>query len=158
MNTSAFPDSQSHIGTTINDYSMIKKIDEKTNRLVPIDIPDTNNWNSESVKFIQKEISITDGLTKCIVLTHHAPLFSNKSENLLTCNEQYIDSTNKYAFHNDLVSLFVKPIRVWIYGHTHYASKAKYNDIILATNQLGYAHEENNIKFNSYAWIDLSLI
>jgi len=150
------PESQNHVSDTINDYRLIKKVDQSSGQLTTINIDDTNSWNDQCVKFIHKQIDSVGPGIKCIVLTHHAPLFSDLSLGLFTADQKYLDSKNNYAFHNDLASMFVKPVCVWIYGHTHYTSKTKYRDVVLATNQLGYSHEESDIKFDPYAWIDLA--
>ncbi len=133
-----------NISRGINDYYNIKKDDKN------ITIDDTNQWNREAIQFIEKELT-----SKCIVLTHHAPLYCNPSINLYTADPIYLNGKYNDAFHNDLSYLFKNKICVWIYGHTHYANQSKYNQCILATNQLGYKNEESSIKFNPYAYIDL---
>jgi predicted phosphodiesterase len=144
-----------YIGEAINDYHLIKKEDSNGN-LTKITVNDTNTWNSEAIEFISKEISSTNN--SCIVLTHHAPLFSDEDNNRYTADPKYLYGENNSAFHNDLQQLIKPPVLAWLYGHTHYASSFKLNNVIIATNQLGYNNEENNIKFNPYAYIDLKKI
>lgn len=134
----------------LNDYHMIIKNKNNENNKITVD--DTNKWNVEALKFIEQEIK-TD--KPCIVLTHHAPL---SCDEYATADPKYSFKMTNYAFHNNLLHLFDFPIRAWLYGHTHYASSFKVNDIVVATNQLGYASEENNIRFNSYAYLNLNLI
>lgn len=149
---SNIPETHSDIITKINDYYLIKKIDHAS--LVPIDIDDTNQWNKQSIDFIESEIK--DASDPCIVLTHHAPLFSDPTTERYTANPSYLDGDNNYAFHNDLSYLMKNPICAWIYGHTHYTSRFEYNGIIVTTNQLGYRHEDTH--FNPYAYLDLDEI
>lgn len=130
----------------INDYRMI--LDDNH---YPIVVDDTNKWNHDAVKFIEREL---DHNYKCIVLTHHAPLFSNKDKEQYTADKKYLMGPNNYAFHNDLEYLINKPIIAWLYGHTHYVSKFKLNGVIIATNQLGYNNE--SVKFNPEKYIELS--
>jgi predicted phosphohydrolase len=134
----------------VNDYNLIW-LDENTK----LDIETTNKWNKESVEFIESTIKLTK--KDIIVLTHHAPLFSDYTTAKYTADPIYINGTNNYAFHNDLKSIINHPIKLWIYGHTHYASKFNYNGVIIATNQLGYASEQEYINFDPTASIDLDL-
>lgn len=90
----------------------------------------------------------------CIILTHHAPLYSNTYLNHYTADPKYINNPNNPAFHNNLSHLLRKNVLVWLYGHTHYQSKFEENGVIIATNQLGYQHETN--KFNPKEYIDLN--
>lgn len=149
---SNIPEEHSYLTSRINDYCLIKKTDHES--LIPIDINDTNLWNKQSVDFIEKEIK--DASDPCIVLTHHAPLFSNSKTGQYTANPSYLHSENNHAFHNDLSHLMKKPVCAWIYGHTHYTSRFKYNDVIVTTNQLGYRYEDT--KFNPYVYLDLNQI
>jgi predicted phosphodiesterase len=142
-----------YISHAINDYHFIKK--KNNDDLANITTNDTNQLNTNAIAFIEKEI-ITNN--PCIVLTHHAPLFSDDKTHKYTADPKYISSRNNNAFHNDLAHLLKKPICAWLYGHTHYTSTFQINDIIVGTNQLGYSHEEIETKFNSYAYLDLDKI
>lgn len=143
-----------NISIALNDYHLIKKTDH-TGKLVNITIDDTNKWNKECIEFLKREIDTSD---KCIVLTHHAPLFSDDDTNQYTADPKYLESDNNSAFHNNLGHMIKRPIYAWIYGHTHYASKFKFNNVIVATNQLGYNFEESIINFNENASINLDKI
>lgn len=137
-----------YISRFLYDYHVIKN-----KNLKPITIDDTNQWNKDNISFIFNERNSAN--CSCIILTHHAPLFSNYKENKYTAYPKYINDRSKYAFHNDLELLIKKPVCAWLYGHTHYVSNFEFNNITIATNQVGYFHEEN-IKFNPYAFIDLN--
>ena len=67
----------------------------------------------------------------------------------------YSNSSNRFAFHNDLAHLLKFPVVTWLYGHTHYANKFNINGVTITTNQLGYIREEPYIKYNPYAYLDL---
>lgn len=148
------PDIKSNeIMSAINDYHYIKKYNDK-NELISITTRDTNEWNTVAVEYITKQIQLS---TKpCIVLTHHAPLFNDVNKGFYLANDKYTNSPYSVAFHNDLKQIMNKPIILWIYGHTHHTSSFIYNNIIIATNQLGYTHELT--KFNSIAYYDLDKI
>lgn len=142
-----------YITNAIRDYSAIKLKKNVDGELESISTEDTNRWNKEAVDYIENEISNTTD--PCIVLTHHAPLFSNVDLNHHTADPIYLNGKNNYAFHNNLTSLISKPVVAWLYGHTHYASSFLFNGVEIATNQLGYSYEESTIKFNPYAYINL---
>lgn len=142
---------KNHISSVMNDYHLIKKIQK--GQMTNITTDDTNSWNRASIKYIEKEISNTSD--PCIVLTHHAPLYSNAKLNNYTAHPIYLNSRNNPAFHNDLIKLIRKPVVAWLYGHTHHTSSFKINNVIVATNQLGYIAENPPIDFDVYAYLDL---
>jgi len=135
------------IKNNINDYNHIYiKMDDY---LCNISVNDTNLYNKANIHFLNKNIN--DG--KCIVITHHAPLFG--SELTPTCNEKYYNSKNNSAFHNNLSELIKSPIELWIYGHTHHTSKFKFNNVLLWTNQYGYTFENNLFNVNDYVELEI---
>lgn len=149
---SNIPDSNKFLlQNTINDYNLIY-MDKNTK----LDVDITNEWNKNSLQFIEN--AITNTRKNVIVLTHHAPLFSDASTGKYTADPIYINSKNNYAFHNDLHNIIKQPIKLWIYGHTHYTSKFYVNGVIVATNQLGYNEEQEFINFNPNESIDLDLL
>lgn len=137
----------------INDYRCIgSDIDKGTYAKYPITIDETNTWNKESVEWLKNEL-ITD--KPCIVLTHHAPLYNNRISGNYTSRPEFTSSNICSAFQNDLSLIIKTPIRVWLYGHTHHSSIFEYNNVIIATNQLGYSCEGSLISFDPYAFINL---
>lgn len=137
---------------TMSEYKAVyKNLSDSSNEdnLITITVDDTNDWNEIAIRYITTEIESSD--KPCIILTHHAPLFSNPITNQYTADPSFLNGQNNEAFHNDLGYLIKKPLIAWIYGHTHYTSKFVLNDVIVATNQLGYNHEEEVIKFDSDA-------
>ncbi|XWV26031.1 calcineurin-like phosphoesterase [Tupanvirus soda lake] len=149
-------DHREYISRVLNDYHLIKKKSLENDTLENITIDDTNQWNTDNILFIEKEINNTNGA--CIVMTHHAPLFSDDNDKKYTADPMYLNGKNNYAFHNNLLHLIKSPVCAWLYGHTHYASKFKKNGVTVATNQLGYTSEEYTVKYNPYAFIDLNTI
>lgn len=121
------------IEVRMNDYGFIYQNNKKTLR-----VKNTNELNRINREFIQRESN-----QKCIVLTHHAPLFSVKG-NYYLCDPIYVGEPQEEAFHNDCSVLFNSNIRYWLFGHTHWTSFFKYKDTIVATNQSG--HEYVNFK------------
>lgn len=140
---------EKYISTKLNDYNLIKK-----SQFNNITVTDTNQWNSDAIHFIESELSTN---VPCVVLTHHAPLFSNPSTNQYTANPKYYGGLNNQAFHNNLKHLIKPPIFAWLYGHTHYAGQFYFNGVLIATNQLGYINEQNSIDFNPLREIVLDI-
>lgn len=142
---SNIPDhSRRRIKNNINDYHLIKKLDSE-GIVVSITVNDTNSWNKSNLDFLTSEIESSE---RCIVLTHHAPLFSDEENNMYTASPIYYESENDYAFHNDLSDLIKPPIIAWIYGHTHYVNKFEFNGVTVATNQLGYSGDHSSSNFD----------
>lgn len=129
----------------IADYHLMR--DDNGNRIT---ITDMNRWNAEAIDFIKREI--TD--SPCVVLTHHAPLFS--TDKYYTCDPIYIGSKLSSAYHNDLLNLIKQPIIAWLFGHTHYSCSFRLpNNILICSNQLGYTGENCKNRFRSYAYFNL---
>lgn len=142
--------SRTQIEGSLNDYHLIRKSNGNK-----ITIENTNRWNTDAIRYIETEINTAD---PCIILTHHAPLFSDSNLNQYTASSRYLNTPNNQAFHNNLGAMIKSPIVAWLYGHTHYASAFDYNRVYVGTNQLGYEKEEPNISFNSYAHLDLDTL
>ncbi|GAM21227.1 hypothetical protein SAMD00019534_044020, partial [Acytostelium subglobosum LB1] len=120
----------------LNDYHMIYVEDERTpgaKRLATV--KDTNILHERAVAFIKKEVA---GASNCLLLTHHAPLFSIPEQNKHLCDPMYLNSPINVAFHTDLDHLVRPPVLLWIFGHTHYTSKFIHNGVVVASNQVGY--------------------
>ena len=90
---------------TINDYNLIY-VDTDTK----LDVDTTNEWNKTNIKFIEETIMNTQ--KNVIMLTHHAPLFSNEKTGNYTADPLYLLSKNNYAFHNDLRHIIKFPIKL----------------------------------------------
>lgn len=129
-----------YISKALNDYHLIYK----NNRLLTVD--DTNELHKEAVKWLQSEICAKDKSDKSdnksnnvIVFTHHSPLMnSNESP---TASKMYRGSRCSQAFETDLKSLIKDPVQYWGFGHTHYTTQYKFNNVTITSNQAGYDHE-----------------
>ena len=94
-----------------------------------------------------------------IVLTHHAPSPMMLSKNNYGNNENN-GNNNNYNYNcgdnyenyyaSDCHSLFKKPIKCWISGHTHSCVQISINDIKSVSNCLGYIGEKTNVDVNKY--------
>jgi hypothetical protein len=114
---------------TMNDYSMIATIDPSPDAVVKkkkkLRAVDTNRWHAEEVAWLKAEIKKAKKASEAVVvLTHHLP-----SNNLMW---------GGLGFSTDLESMIKPPVIFWGYGHTHSSYQAIVNDVMVASNQLGY--------------------
>lgn len=151
---SSIPKHISHsLESTIRDYSSINYDENRK-----ITVKDTNRLNSKAIDFLKTTIKINCD-KNLIILSHHAPLFSDHKTGRYTADPIYdIFTNNNFAFHNNLSYMMKSPIKLWLYGHTHYASKFYFNDVLVATNQLGYVDEQSTINFSPEEYINLDLL
>lgn len=129
------------IQQAMSDFKVIKYNDHLFN------VDDYNLLHQESVEFIQKALAIKSE-NKTIVVTHHAPTFLNYPE-------KYVNSKINEAFATNLTALIEESsIDYWIYGHHHSnVGDFQIGKTKLLTNQLGYVKYNENIGFNSKAYI-----
>lgn len=97
-------------------------------------IPSINNeLHDEDVIWIAEQIlNARNNKKELIVVTHHAPLTTNTSD------PKYAVNCLNNAFATDLMELLCYPIKLWVYGHTHYNNMQKIGSLILTCNQRGY--------------------
>lgn len=77
-----------------------------------------------------------------VMMTHHLPSF-----NLIDEKHAYSDTNCFYASKCD--QFFVKPIKAWIYGHTHTPNKTIINNIKFVCNPKGYPSENTIVKYET---------
>lgn len=148
-NSSIVIDDIKYIGSTLwshidnssqKDYlSNYTKILTNNNKLT---IADTNHLHHNSVNYI---INNTKDEQDTIVLTHFAPLKNCKDYK--TTHERF--ERNTEGFSSDLRELIKSPIKVWIYGHTHYENQFKYNKVLIASYPIGN-YSDNKTKNTIY--------
>lgn len=131
------------IQQAISDFKVIKY----KNHLFNVD--DYNLLHEESKEFLKKALTIKSE-NKTIVVTHHAPTFLNYPE-------KYSNSKINEAFATDLTNLIKdNNIDYWVYGHHHSnVNDFQIGNTKLITNQLGYVKYNENVGFNSKAYIQL---
>eukprot|EP01133_Synstelium_polycarpum_P007698 gene7698-9013_t len=151
----------SYIQRCINDYHLILKegttTDSNGNKeLVRITAEDSNRLHFRNVAYLEQQIALVrqQQNKRAIVLTHHAPLFSDAKKNHHVSHPRYIDGQNNVAFNSDQSALMGPPVHAWIYGHTHWCSMFKHKGTLVATNQVGYVFEQG-VEFNPNQEIDL---
>lgn len=79
---------------------------------------------------------------KVVMMTHHLPSF-----NLIDEIHTFSDTNCFYASKCD--AYFVKPIKAWIYGHTHTPNKTLINNIQFVCNPKGYPSENTSVKYET---------
>ena len=131
------------IQQSLSDFKVIKYIDCLFN------VDDYNLLHKESLEFIQNALNETSD-DKTVVVTHHAPTFVNYPE-------KYVNSKINEAFASNLTELIEdNNIDFWIYGHHHSNSNDfQIGNTKLVTNQLGYIKYNENVGFNSKAYIEI---
>lgn len=106
-----------------------------------ITFEDTNRMHSESVRFLEGEITKAkiDG-KRLLVMTHHLPSYQ-------LILEKYRDK--KYAkmnchFYSDLDHLITSPVVAWCAGHSHGFNHQVINGVQTFVNAYGYPNENRN--------------
>lgn len=131
------------IQQSLSDFKVIKYIDCLFN------VDNYNLLHKESLEFIQNTLNETSD-NKTVVVTHHVPTFVNYPE-------KYVNSKINEAFASNLTELIEdNNIDFWIYGHHHSNSNDfQIGNTKLVTNQLGYIKYNENVGFNSKAYIEI---
>lgn len=148
-------DKYNYIKRSLNDYYLIYKNNDDL--FTP---DDSDKLHSNSVKFIEDEIKDSISINKpCVVLTHHAPLidaYKTDENKIETCALQYQGNKLSSAFGTHLPYLFIpNTVKLWAFGHTHYAKQFLFNKVPVVTNQLGYSRELG-INFNPDLEIEIN--
>ena len=117
----------------MNCYSSVYIKDKtKIRRITP---QETTKLFNRNVRFIAKELKKAKKLkAKAIVLTHHKPYISN-SKNVYSA-----------AYESDVSKLFIPPLVLWAYGHTHILDDTIISGIRFVSNPKGYPYQKT--KFN----------
>jgi hypothetical protein len=144
------------IGSTLwcnipeNKYntSFIKYYFEKCVDIHGINITTCNDLHKQSVDYLDKIIN-TNPNKKLIIISHFVPTINENTQNPLYKNRK----DSEYGFHTELNYLFKPNVKAWLFGHNHYSSYSKINNMILASNAFGYIKandkkEETNFESN----------
>jgi len=128
-------DQRGDIGIFLADFRLIKDWS----------IEKHNHEHFKSVRFIKQEIERASIDSKnLIIISHHAPLTHGTSDK---------HNSLSSAFCTDLSDLFIKPVKAWICGHTHYSCDFTFNGVHVISNQLGYNGEAT--KFDPLCVLDI---
>ena len=73
-----------------------------------------------------------------VVITHYAPSF-------LMIPQRYKNYSNNNLFASDLDYLIKEPVKMWLHGHTHGTILNTINDIVCASNCVGYKYNETTL-------------
>lgn len=126
------------VGSTF--WSKVINNDVKSNdfyRIKDMTADKYNELHNTSVSFLRSEIEKYKD-KKIVVLTHHLPSYKliNKKYKDYEKYHQYFASSND--------NLIKPPVVAWIHGHSHMPHKLKINNIIIASNPIGY-YKENRV-------------
>lgn len=95
---------------------------------------DTNLFNKQAIEYIQNRI--TNSTDKTVLLTHYPPIYCKPSLNQYTSDPSYFGKPSYKPYHNNIEHIIKEPIKVCIYGHTHYNGEFNRNNILYVSNQL----------------------
>ena len=131
------------IQQSLSDFKVIKYIDCLFN------VDDYNLLHKESLEFIQNTLNETSD-NKTVDVTHHVPTF-------VKYPEKYVNSKINEAFASNLTELIEdNNIDFFFYLHHHSNSNDfQIGNTKLVTNQLGYIKYNENVGFNSKAYIEI---
>lgn len=136
---------QKFVEKNMNDYNYIYTWNEETKsaeRLKASTIDALFNHNVAYIKRQMKKCQLEG--QKAIVLTHHKPYLSPNYQ---------ADNTINPAYESDLQHLFIDPVVLWAYGHTHMADNKKIGEVVLYSNPKGYPREKTFFKSNDLVTI-----
>lgn len=139
------------IGTTLWTH-----IDDPDNLLSPkcesdkstrLTVTRHNSLHNEALNFLHKTLNCAD--LPCVIISHHMPLkqltsHQYQGENWNFKNQWY--SANCW----NICEKYKDKIKAWIYGHTHVLSVQMLLDIRFLCNPVGYTHENNTPKLESF--------
>lgn len=115
----------------ISDFRCIKEWSVERN----------NEEHRIDVAFLQKEIAkALEDKKDLVVITHHAPYTQG------TSHPNHDNSPLSSVFATDISHLMSDPpIKVWVYGHTHYSANFFRNGVNIVANQRGMRTEDRKI-------------
>eukprot|EP00756_Hemistasia_phaeocysticola_P017965 Hpha_TRINITY_DN15565_c4_g4::TRINITY_DN15565_c4_g4_i1::g.108000::m.108000 len=132
------------VGRGLTDYAVIrwKREGEPDSR---IKVADTNAWHRRELAWLGKAVKQAREMgLQAAVVTHHAPLLRGISH---PRHEGHSAESNPigHAFGTDLTRSGVlgDPVRLWMFGHTHYSTDATVDGVRVVSNQVGYPHERD---------------
>lgn len=139
----------------MNDYRLIKIKESGADSATLLRTKHTVQMFKEESEYIKQEIEKAKiNQQKVIVVSHNAPLNRGVSAPQFEIVDNGSTRSLNYAFATDLSSIMDDHVIAWLFGHTHYSSLQKFNNTIVASNQLGYlrgfSKEENSYKVD---WI-----
>lgn len=128
------------VGSTMwTHISDPKHLINDANQIPEFSVSNNNNMHAESKQ--QIKLACMNSQNPTIVITHHLPLLS-----LLDPKYAKYSLINQ-CFASDCSDLVVKPVKAWIYGHTHSVSDVIYNNVRFVANPIGYQGENKVIDF-----------
>jgi len=129
------------VGTTLWSHIKDKKnISNDTNYIKDLNVDDINELHHKCVDFL-KETFKSNNDKQIIVLSHFLPSFQLIDDEYLSFGK----ILQCFASHNE--ELINKPVKLWLYGHTHKPKKSIINFIPITCNPIGYSGENSNPNF-----------
>jgi predicted phosphodiesterase len=123
----------------MNDFKQIEGLTYDTYNLLHYK---SCSFIEDTLASVEKGDVYKNPTKKIVMMTHHLPSF-----NLIDEKHTYSDTNCFYASKCD--AYFVKPIKAWIYGHTHTPNKTLINNIQFVCNPKGYPSENTSVKYET---------
>lgn len=131
---------QDIVHKSMSDYRQIRGFGTQTH----------NSEHEKDKKWLTDTLSnINQSNSRCIIITHHAPLMQGTSASLYERPTHLL----RFAFasdQRDLISNYKDTIVGWIHGHTHYCHSSTFENVAIVSNQRGYSNEVTAFNVNSY--------
>jgi predicted phosphohydrolase len=128
----------------VNDFRMIATEKDKS-----LSVSFVNNLHEKQKEELNQEINYWNEkeISVCVI-THYMPSY-------ILISPKYIGDKYNCCFASNSDILMRKPVKAWIYGHTHDVTQ-KYvkHGIFTAVNAMGYKHE-NILGFDTTAVIEI---
>ncbi len=99
-----------------------------------------NELHQVASEFLEEVLQDKD--IPVIIITHHLPSFALIDDQFKTLDHKNYNQW--FASHCDM--FFKKPVKVWIYGHTHLPKNTVIQGIPFVCNPLGYPSEQNTLR------------
>lgn len=126
-------------GSTMWTYPDTKAFTRMNDQYSFNDIQDVYDIHEESVFQLNKYLIEYKSTKPLVVITHHLPSFL-----LIEKKYQTYGSINT-GFASELDEFIQRPIKYWIYGHTHSPNDTFINGVRLVCNSWGYPKENKNL-------------
>lgn len=124
---------QSEAARWLNDYRLIS---HQARRLRP---SHTRDRCRASLAWLSQQIATAT--QPLLVVTHHVPT-------LATADPQHEGSLLTPSFHSAVDELIRPPVRMWVFGHTHFNADIERSGVRILSHQKGYPRE----RVKGFAW------
>lgn len=140
------PKMQKYYNDVINDYKYINIHDKWLKEKTKFNSSYQNAIYFDNVYWLEKQIEeCRKRSKKMIVLSHHAPTFKR------TFRKEFENDKIRHCFATNLDYMLDKPIKYWIFGHTHcFTNYKNEKNVRLISNPIGNVNEPTGYQDGFY--------